>query len=160
MHPVIVEALKHLGTHNGAPFLLPLGLKPPASWCLAFVLACWTTAVPSNNLPHTARCFTFWENATANPMRYEVGTPEDVAWGIYKIRPSDVVVISHDPTVHDWQGHAGLVMEDLGGGRVRTVEGNTSPNDKGDQRNGGTVAIKVRRTGVMSFWVMGYVRSR
>ncbi len=40
--------------------------------------------------------------------------------------------------------HVGIVVKDNGDGTVTTIEGNTSPDKKGDQRNGGQVCLKVR----------------
>lgn len=40
--------------------------------------------------------------------------------------------------------HVGIVLADNGDGTLLTIEGNTSPDDRGDQRNGGEVCIKVR----------------
>lgn len=40
--------------------------------------------------------------------------------------------------------HIGIVIRDNGDGTVTTIEGNTSPDKKGNQRNGGEVCIKTR----------------
>ena len=40
--------------------------------------------------------------------------------------------------------HIGIVVKDNGDGTVTCVEGNTAPDKKGDQRNGGQVCLKVR----------------
>lgn len=40
--------------------------------------------------------------------------------------------------------HVGIVIKDNGDGTVTCVEGNTSPDKKGDQRNGGEVCLKIR----------------
>lgn len=40
--------------------------------------------------------------------------------------------------------HVGIVVKDNGDGTVTTIEGNTSDDKKGDQRNGGEVAKKIR----------------
>jgi hypothetical protein len=40
--------------------------------------------------------------------------------------------------------HVGIVVKDNGNGTVTCIEGNTSPDKKGDQRNGGEVCRKVR----------------
>lgn len=51
-------------------------------------------------------------------------------------------------------GHVGFVLDVLPGGRVRTVEGNTTTSASGSQANGGEVAIKERSIG----WWEGYGR--
>jgi len=40
--------------------------------------------------------------------------------------------------------HIGIVVKDNGDGTVTCIEGNTAPDKKGDQRNGGQVCLKVR----------------
>ena len=40
--------------------------------------------------------------------------------------------------------HVGIVVKDNGDGTVTTIEGNTAPDKKGDQRNGGQVCKKKR----------------
>ena len=40
--------------------------------------------------------------------------------------------------------HVGIVIKNNGDGTVTTIEGNTSPDKKGDQRNGGEVCQKKR----------------
>jgi hypothetical protein len=40
--------------------------------------------------------------------------------------------------------HVGIVIKDNGDGTVWCIEGNTSPDDKGSQRNGGQVSKKLR----------------
>jgi hypothetical protein len=40
--------------------------------------------------------------------------------------------------------HIGIVIRDNGDGTVTTIEGNTSSDKKGDQRNGGEVCLKTR----------------
>lgn len=40
--------------------------------------------------------------------------------------------------------HIGIVVKVTKFGRVYTIEGNTSPDKKGDQRNGGEVCLKLR----------------
>jgi hypothetical protein len=40
--------------------------------------------------------------------------------------------------------HVGIVVKDNGDGTVTCLEGNTAPDKKGDQRNGGQVCLKVR----------------
>jgi hypothetical protein len=40
--------------------------------------------------------------------------------------------------------HIGIVVKNNEDGTVNTIEGNTAPDKKGDQRNGGEVCLKVR----------------
>jgi hypothetical protein len=69
-----------------------------------------------------------WEDAsdTAQPL------PGDIAFFDF---PGDNV---------NRISHIGIVVKDNGDGTVTCIEGNTAPDKKGDQRNGGQVCLKVR----------------
>ena len=53
--------------------------------------------------------------------------------------------------------HIGIVVGLIDDKTCVTIEGNTSPDKKGDQRNGGEVMVKSRNLGARSF-VVGYGR--
>ena len=55
--------------------------------------------------------------------------------------PGDLAFFSFDGKGIE---HIGIVIKDNGDGTVTTIEGNTSPDKKGSQANGGEVALKVR----------------
>lgn len=57
-------------------------------------------------------------------------------------RPGDLCVFDwqHDGT----EDHVGIIVENLGNGSYKTVEGNTSFDDAGSQSNGGAVALRTR----------------
>ena len=103
-------------------------------WCGSFVNWCGNEAgvkIPNTVFtPAGADAFKkakAWEDAeTATPL------PGDI---VYFDFPSDGV---------NRVSHVGIVLKDNGDGTVTCVEGNTSPDKKGDQRNGGQVARKVR----------------
>lgn len=48
--------------------------------------------------------------------------------------------------------HIGICVGALGDGKILCIEGNTTPTDDGDQRNGGCVAVKVRPRSVIVGW--------
>ena len=58
--------------------------------------------------------------------------------------PGDVVFFDFPNDGVDRISHIGIVVKDNGDGTVTCVEGNTAPDKKGDQRNGGQVCLKVR----------------
>lgn len=103
-------------------------------WCGSFVMWCGNEA--GVKIPNTVSTLAgatayqkakAWEDAeTATPQ------PGDIAYFDF---PSDGV---------DRISHVGIVLKDNGDGTVTCIEGNTSPDKKGDQRNGGQVAKKVR----------------
>lgn len=159
MTPVEV-AKGYLGTHNGLPFLKVVGIHFKASWCAAFAVFCTVTAIPNSHIPRTASCYQLWTRSGANPTRFVRCTPDKRSWGICKPQPGDLVVFKHGTATASWLGHAGIVEEVLPDGRLRTIEGNTSPNAGGDQREGNTVAEKTRVAGVRGFWMMGTIHER
>jgi hypothetical protein len=58
--------------------------------------------------------------------------------------PGDVVFFDFPNDGVDRISHIGIVVKDNGDGTVTCIEGNTAPDKKGDQRNGGQVCLKVR----------------
>lgn len=104
------------------------------AWCGSFVN--WCAAEAGIKIPNTvstlagAKAFKkakAWEDA-------ETATPQ----------PGDIVYFDFPSDGVDRISHVGIVLKDNGDGTVTCIEGNTSPDKKGDQRNGGQVAKKVR----------------
>jgi hypothetical protein len=58
--------------------------------------------------------------------------------------PGDIVFFDFPNDGVDRISHVGIVAKDNGDGTVTCIEGNTSPDKKGDQRNGGQVCLKKR----------------
>jgi hypothetical protein len=58
--------------------------------------------------------------------------------------PGDIVFFDFPGDGIDRISHVGIVVKDNGDGTVTCIEGNTAPDKKGDQRNGGEVCRKVR----------------
>jgi hypothetical protein len=58
--------------------------------------------------------------------------------------PGDIVFFDFPQDGVDRISHVGIVVKDNGDGTVTCIEGNTAPDKKGDQRNGGQVCLKVR----------------
>jgi hypothetical protein len=59
-------------------------------------------------------------------------------------KPGDIAFFDFPGDLLDRISHVGIVLKDNGDGTVTTIEGNTSPDKKGDQRNGGMVCKKIR----------------
>lgn len=108
--------------------------KANQPWCGAFVNWCGTksgVAIPNSvYTPAGAAAFQkskrWFEGENAAPQ------PGDI---VYFDFPSDGV---------DRISHVGIVVKDNGDGTVTCIEGNTSSDKKGDQRNGGEVCLKIR----------------
>ena len=58
--------------------------------------------------------------------------------------PGDIAFFDFPNDGIDRISHVGIVVKDNGDGTVTTIEGNTSSDKKGNQRNGGEVCLKVR----------------
>lgn len=58
--------------------------------------------------------------------------------------PGDIVFFDFPSDGIDRISHVGIVAEVKNNGTVITIEGNTAPDVKGDQRNGGEVCRKIR----------------
>jgi hypothetical protein len=58
--------------------------------------------------------------------------------------PGDIAFFDFPGDGVDKISHVGIVVKDNGDGTVTTIEGNTAPDKKGDQRNGGEVCKKIR----------------
>jgi hypothetical protein len=58
--------------------------------------------------------------------------------------PGDLVFFDFPNDGVDRISHIGIVVSDNGNGTVTTIEGNTAPDKKGDQRNGGQCCLKIR----------------
>lgn len=58
-------------------------------------------------------------------------------------KPGDIAILTFSKTKSIQ--HCGLIVENLGSGKYKLIEGNTSNNASGSQDNGGCVAIKTRQ---------------
>ena len=58
--------------------------------------------------------------------------------------PGDIAYFDFPSDGVDRISHVGIVIKDNGDGTVWCIEGNTSPDEKGSQRNGGQVSKKLR----------------
>jgi hypothetical protein len=108
--------------------------KANVPWCGAFVN--WVAKQAGVKIPNCtytpAGAVAFmdkkkWQDAA-------VATPE----------PGDIVFFDFPGDALDRISHVGIVVKDNGDGTVTTIEGNTAPDKKGDQRNGGEVCRKIR----------------
>jgi hypothetical protein len=108
--------------------------KANQPWCGAFVNWCGKKAgveIPNTvYTPAGADAFKkmkrWQEGETAQPQAGDI---------VYFDFPADGV---------DRISHVGIVVKDNEDGTVTCIEGNTSSDKKGDQRNGGEVCLKIR----------------
>jgi hypothetical protein len=108
--------------------------KPKQAWCGAFVN--WCAKQAEIKIP----------NCTYTPAG-ATGFMDKKAWTLSEEadpQPGDIVFFDFPGDALDRISHVGIVISNNGDGTVTTIEGNTSPDKKGDQRNGGEVCKKVR----------------
>ena len=108
--------------------------KTNQPWCGAFVN--WVFKSVGVKIPD---CTSTRAGATAMQkakqwQQAEEATPE----------VGDLVFFDFPGDGVDRISHIGIVVKDNGDGTVTTIEGNTAPDKKGDQRNGGQVCQKKR----------------
>ncbi len=139
--PALDTAMSYAGTteltgHNDGPavekFLHSVGRRRGDSWCAAFVSYCLTAAKAKQPAVRSglARSFIRKNSIKAN----------DVLIGKVKIKPGTIVVWRKGQTI---SGHIGFVRS-WGEQCGKTVEGNTSSNERGSQDNGEGVYLKNR----------------
>lgn len=108
--------------------------KANQAWCGAFVN--WCAKQAGIKIP----------NCTYTPAG-ATGFMDKNAWTLSEAaepQPGDIVFFDFPGDALDRISHVGIVIANNGNGTVTTVEGNTSPDKKGDQRNGGEVCKKIR----------------
>jgi hypothetical protein len=103
-------------------------------WCGSFVN--WCANAVNLKIPN---CVSTVAGATAF-MKKGQWEAADVAVPL----PGDIVFFDFPGDSLSRISHVGIVVKDNGDGTVTCIEGNTAPDKKGDQRNGGEVCRKVR----------------
>lgn len=125
-------------------------------YCVMFVIYCYNLATMSltnikTPLPLTASSQTLYEDALKKGATYK--DPK-------LIKPGDIVIWRKFKL---WQGHAGFIDSLLlNDNTFRTVEGNTSNNDFGSQRDGDGIYRRVRKANkinfnLSSFYIRGFI---
>lgn len=103
------------GSNWGEPvrtYLASVGIRFPASWCMAFVYWCYNQ-LPKNPMFRSGGVLHVWNNSVANRVK---GEP----------RPGDVFIMDFGRGL----GHTGIV-ESVEKDHINTIEGNT--NDSGSR---------------------------
>ena len=108
--------------------------KANQAWCGAFVNWCAKQAgIKIPNCTYTPAGATAFMDKNAWELAQEADP-----------KPGDIVFFDFPGDALDRISHVGIVVSNNGNGTVTTIEGNTSPDKKGDQRNGGEVCQKIR----------------
>lgn len=155
----------HRGMPEVAKILAYQGLPPDISFCLAGAVWCYHVTADKYHvklpIPKMARVSLFWKTCKGDDWKYEIIKSDDISWG-KKIQRADIGCISEKAsgTNSNWNGHAFLVESPRTASSVNTWEFNTTVSTKGNQREGGHVAHRIRYVGAWSFHLEGFVRPR
>ena len=103
-------------------------------WCGSFVM--WCANEVGLKIPN---CVSTVAGATAFMKKGQWEKAEEAV-----PLPGDICFMDFPNDGLDRISHVGIVVKDNGDGTVTCLEGNTAPDKKGDQRNGGQVCLKVR----------------
>ena len=103
-------------------------------WCGSFVM--WCANEVALKIPN---CVSTIAGATAFMKKGQWEKAEEAI-----PLPGDIVFFDFPNDGVDRISHVGIVVKDNGDGTVTCIEGNTAPDKKGDQRNGGQVCLKIR----------------
>lgn len=152
-HPEIDRMLAYLG--------LPKGL----SWCAAYSLYCYKLATDDlrekQPFPRYGRVATLRKACMSNPLKYTYITADQVRLGSAQLQPGDLPLWAHG-TIRDgdFNGHTGLVVQQLTPRTFRSIEGNTSSGNQGSQREGNGVFVRTREISPGTFRILGFCRAR
>lgn len=162
------EGLKELTNHNDGPeitkWLKNVGLGPGYPYCAAFMYSMYLDAKTELNSNTTltlksARCSSVYKHAKNNPFKYKIITPKQIFLGMEKLRAGDIPIWTRSPdNVVDFNGHTGLVIEQVNNKQFKTIEANTRSDNIGDQGEGGGVFLKTRNVNSTSFKIKGFIR--
>jgi hypothetical protein len=104
-------------------------------WCGSFVN--WCANEVGLKIPN---CVSTVTGAKAFEKKGQWELASDTAMPL----PGDICFMDFPNDGLDRISHVGIVVKDNGDGTVTCIEGNTAPDKKGDQRNGGQVCEKIR----------------
>lgn len=118
-------------------------------WCGAFVD--WVLAQRGVDGYPIGRNGIFYTPAIVAAAKSKGVWRSDSTASLSQIKPGDLVLFDFNGSGN--AQHVGFAEKYLGNGLVQTIEGNTSPTNRGSQNNGGGTYRRVRNTAS----IMGYV---
>lgn len=118
-------------------------------WCGAFVD--WCLAQHGVDGYPIGRNGIFYTPAIVAAAKSKGVWRSDSRASLSKIQPGDLVLFDFNGSGN--AKHVGLAEKYVGNGNVQTIEGNTSPTNRGSQNNGGGTYRRTRNTAS----IMGYV---
>ena len=149
---VILQAESQLGKteypkdSNLTPYGAAFGLNG-YPWCVIFLWWCFQEAGESAAFYGGGKT-----GSCGQLLRWYRERGQTV--GAYDAEPGDILILNFSG--NEDTEHCGIVTKAFGGGRYRTIEGNTLPGEEGSQDNGGSVAQKTR----YGYQVVGAIRPK
>lgn len=109
-------------------------------YCMAFIVWCFKECIRALKLDRD-KCMPIQSQGNANKcFDYAKKLGKEV---LPNPKVGDILIYRHKTVL--FRGHACVIVEVIDNNTVITVEGNTSSDDKGSQRDGGGVFIKKRK---------------
>lgn len=125
----------------------PLG----SSYCCNFGQYCLRQAGASNPISKSGLAQNTWKNAKKGTKH----TYQEVINRGYKVRKGDVIIFQKGLTQY---GHFAFSMENWKYSEGKTIEANTSGNNKGNQSNGDGVYFKYRKIQPLAYFkIRGFI---
>lgn len=112
-------------------------------------------------LPKIARVSMIYRWGNNNPLTVKMFTPKSIMLGAVTLKPGDMIIWKSGTKSikENWNGHEGITQKGLPKNQVLTIEGNTMPSSKGDQREGGGIWERTRGYGLgTSFEIVAFMR--
>jgi hypothetical protein len=104
---------------------------------------------------------TIYYHAKKNPFKYKVFTPNQVFLEIETLEVGDIPIWTRSADdIENFNGHTGLIIEQISNEKFKSIEANTRSDSKGDQGEGGGIFIKTRSVRDLSFKLKGFIRLR
>ena len=115
-----------------------IGLPPGLSYCITFDIYCIGKTFEEKGkrcpVPKIGHCGRFLKSVKADKYAYTIYTPKQVELGIVPVKPADMLIWSHNKTIHTeksyyWPGHAEFIESKKLRTSVNTIGANTTGVD-------------------------------
>jgi len=111
-------------------FLKYVGLSPGNPYCASFVVYNYHIAAEQchmkDQLPKYGRVSLIYQTAKQNPFKYKIITPASVTLKTNTLELGDISIHTHSGgSAINFNGHTGIVLEQLPGGKFKAIEANT-----------------------------------
>lgn len=137
-----------------------VGIPYGNPYCASFAINMFACGnyYESSPLPKIPRVSALYKAAQKNPYRYKTIPAYRVKQGV-KLQPADLPCWAHGVASGNFNGHVGLLTEQVDYQTFRTIEANTGSGNAGSQRDGNGVYRRLRQLDMTKlFKVVGFIR--